>query len=57
MNNDQHSYIINLLVNFQESTRKMCVVHYEVEHVARTSDAEMICAMALGHGAGGSSHN
>ena len=56
MNNDMRSYVINLLETYQERTRKIALLHYELEHPARTSEAEMISAMALGHGAGGSSH-
>ena len=56
MNNDMRSYVINLLKTYQERKRKIALLHYELEHPARTSEAEMISAMALGHGAGGSSH-
>ena len=56
MNNDMRSYVINLLETYQERTRKIALLHYELEHPARTSEAEIISAMALGHGAGGSSH-
>ena len=56
MNNDMRSYVINLLETYQERTRKIALLHYELEHPARTSEAERISAMALGHGAGGSSH-
>ena len=56
MNNDMRSYVINLLETYQERTRKIALLHYELEHPARTSEAEMISAMALGHGADGSSH-
>ena len=56
MNNDMRSYVINLLETYQERTRKIALLHYELEHPAYTSEAEMISAMALGHGAGGGSH-
>ena len=56
MNNDMRSYVINLLETYQERTRKIALLHYELEHPTRTSEAEIISAMALGHGAGGSSH-
>ena len=56
MNNDMRSYVINLLETYQERKRRIALLHYELEHLARTSEAEMISAMALGHGAGGSSH-
>lgn len=56
MNCDTRTYVINLLETYQERKRKISLLHYELEHPARTSEAEMISAMALGHGAGGSSH-
>ena len=56
MNNDMRSYVINLLETYQERTRKIALLHYELEHPTCTSEAEIISAMALGHGAGGSSH-
>lgn len=56
MNRDTRTYVINLLETYQERKRKIALLHYELEHPARTSEAEMISAMALGHGADGSSH-
>ena len=55
MNNDTKSYVVNLLETYQERQRKIALLHYELEHPARTSETEMISAMALGHGAGGDS--
>ena len=52
MNNDTRSYVVNLLESCQERKRKIALLHYELEHPARTSEAEMIGAMALGHGTG-----
>lgn len=52
MNSDTRSCVINLLETCQERKRKIALLHYELEHPARTSEAEMISAMALGHGAG-----
>lgn len=52
MNNDTRSYVVNLLKSCQERKRKIALLHYELEHPARTSEAEMIGAMALGHGTG-----
>ena len=57
-NNDMRVYVVNLLETSQERKRKIALLHYELEHPARTSEDEMISAMALGHGAGsGSSHS
>lgn len=56
MNRDTRTYVINLLETYQERKRKIALLHYELEHPARTSEAEMISAMALGHGADGNSH-
>ncbi len=39
MNNDMRSYVINLLETYQERTRKIALLHYELEHPARTSEA------------------
>ena len=55
-NNDTRAYVVNLLETSQERKRKIALLHYELEHPAHTSETEMIGAMALGHGAGGSSH-
>lgn len=52
MNNDTRSYVVNLLETCQERKRKIALLHYELEHPARTSEAEMIGAMALSHGTG-----
>ena len=52
MNSDTKSYVVNLLETYQERKRKITMLHYELEHPAHTSEAEMISAMALGHGAG-----
>lgn len=57
MNSNTRSYVINLLETYQERKRKIALLHYELEHPARTSEAEMISAMALGHGtSGGGGH-
>ncbi len=53
MDNDMRSYVVNLLEGYQERKRKIALLHYELEHVARTSGREMIEAMSLGHGEGG----
>ena len=55
MNDDMKSHVVSLLETCQERKRKIALLHYELEHPAHTSEAEMISAMALGHGAGGSS--
>ena len=52
MNSDTKSYVVNLLETYQERKRKIAMLHYELEHPAHTSEAEMISAMALGPGAG-----
>ena len=52
MNDDTRTYVINILETCQERKRKIALLHYELEHPARTSEAEIIGAMALGHGAG-----
>ena len=52
MNSDTRSYVITLLETYQERQRKIAMLHYELEHPAHMSEAEMISAMALGHGAG-----
>lgn len=52
MNDDMKSYVVSLLETCQERKRKIALLHYELEHPAHTSEAEVISAMALGHGAG-----
>lgn len=52
MNDDMKSYVVSLLETCQERKRKIALLHYELEHPAHTSEAEMISAMALGHGSG-----
>lgn len=52
MNDDMKSYVVSLLETCQERKRKIALLHYELEHPAHMSEAEMISAMALGHGAG-----
>lgn len=56
MDNDMKLRVTHLLETCQERQRKIALLHYELDHLAHTSEAEMISAMALGHGAGGSSH-
>ena len=53
MDNDMRTYVIDLLEFSPERKRKIALLHYELEHAAHTSDAEMISSMALGHGTGG----
>ncbi len=55
MNKDTKSYVVNLLETCEERRRKIALLHYELEHPARTSETEIINAMALGHGTGGDS--
>ena len=47
--------VTRFLETSQERKRKIALLHYELDHPAHTSETEMISAMALGHGAGGSS--
>lgn len=47
-------HVVNLLESSQERKRKIALLHYELEHPARTSESELISAMALGHGDGSS---
>ena len=54
MNDDMRSYVLNLLETCQERKRKIALLHYELEYPAHASETEMISAMALGHGVGGS---
>lgn len=54
MDNDMKLRVTYLLETYQERQRKIALLHYELEHPAHTSEAEMINAMALGHGVGGS---
>lgn len=49
--------MVNLLETCQERKRKIALLHYEMEHPARTSEAEIISAMALGHGDSNISHS
>lgn len=51
-NNDMETYVINLLETSRERKRKIALLHYELEHPAHTTEAEMISAMALGHSDG-----
>ncbi len=52
MDKDIRAYVVNLLETCQERRRKIALLHYELEHPAHTSEAEMISAMALGYGNG-----
>ena len=52
MDKDMRAYVVNLLETCQERRRKIALLHYELEHPAHTSEAEMISAMALGYGNG-----
>ena len=52
MNSDMRDRVINLLETCPERKRKIALLHYELEHPACTTEAEMISAMALGHGDG-----
>lgn len=52
MYNEVRSYVINLLETCQERKRNIALMQYELEHPAHTSEAEIISAMALGHGDG-----
>lgn len=54
MNDDMRLYVINLLETCKERKRKIALLHYELENPAHASETEMISAMALGHGIGGS---
>ena len=54
MNNEVRTHVISLLETCPERRRQIAMLHYELEHPARLSDAEMIGAMALGHSEGGS---
>lgn len=54
MNNKVRTHVISLLETCPERRRQISLLHYELEHPARLSDTEMIGAMALGHGEGGS---
>lgn len=53
MKSDKRSYAISLLETCQERQRKIALLHYELDHLAHTSETEMISAMALSHGEGG----
>lgn len=53
MDRDIRTHVIALLESSQERERKIALLHYELDRVARTSGKEMIEAMALGHGDGG----
>ncbi len=55
--NNMRAYVVNLLETCQERKRKIALLHYEMEHPARTSKAEIISAMALGHGDSSISHS
>ena len=52
MNSDMRDRVINLLETCPERKRKIALLHYELEHPACTTEAEMISAMALVHGDG-----
>lgn len=52
MDNDMKLRVTHLLETCQERQRKIALLHYELDHLAHTSEAEMISAMALGHGDG-----
>lgn len=50
MINDMRAHVTNLLETCQERRRNIALLHYELEHPVRTSETEMISAMALSHG-------
>lgn len=52
MESSMKAHILNLLETYHERERNIALLHYELEHPARASEAEMISAMALGHGTG-----
>lgn len=55
--NNMRTYVLNLLETCQERKRKIALLHYEMEHPARTSELEIISAIALGHGDSSISHS
>lgn len=52
MDRDMKLRVTRLLETCQERKRKIALLHYELDHPARTSESEIISAMALGHGDG-----
>ena len=52
MDNNMKLRVTHLLETCQERRRKIALLHYELDHPARTSETEIISAMALGHGDG-----
>ncbi len=51
---DTKTYVVGLLESYQKRSKQIDLLHYELSHPARVSENEMIGALALAHGDGGS---
>lgn len=52
MNEQTKTYVVGLLESYQKRSKQIDLLHYELSHPARVSNAEMIEALALAHGDG-----
>lgn len=53
MNVEIRTYVVGLLESYQKRSRQIELLHYELSHPVRVSQAEMIGALAFAHGDGG----
>ena len=53
MNENKKAQIINLLNHYKTYQERIALLRYELQHPARISQNEMIDALALSHGEGG----
>lgn len=51
-NVETKAYVICLLESYQQRSKQLELLHYELSHPAHVSEKEMIEALALGHGDG-----
>lgn len=54
---DSKTYVVGLLESYQKRSKQIDLLHYELSHPARVSANEMIGALSLAHGEGGSGHS
>ena len=51
---DIKTYVVGLLESYQKRSKQIDLLHYELSHQTDISENEMINALALSHGEGGS---
>ena len=50
---DTKTYVVGLLESYQQRSKQLDLLHYELSHQTDISENEMISALALSHGEGG----